>query len=87
MTTAAGAFRPGGFFVGGKFLRNWGAQSVSGSTSTPHGLIDFFAYKAKVYDVSRNFLWQGRRHFVIHHAGTDLTSSLEQAPPRTMWAD
>jgi len=40
----------------------------------------FLAYKGKVYDVSRNFLWQGGKHFVIHQAGTDLTGSLEQAP-------
>jgi predicted heme/steroid binding protein len=34
----------------------------------------------KVYDVSQSFLWQGGRHLVLHTAGADLTSSLDQAP-------
>jgi len=40
----------------------------------------FIAYQGKVYDVSRSFLWQEGRHQVLHHAGVDLTPSLDQAP-------
>jgi predicted heme/steroid binding protein len=40
----------------------------------------YIAYKGKVYDVSQSFLWQGGRHLVLHAAGADLTSSLDQAP-------
>lgn len=40
----------------------------------------FIAYKEKVYDVSRSFLWSNGTHQVIHLAGVDLTSCLDQAP-------
>jgi predicted heme/steroid binding protein len=40
----------------------------------------FVAYKGVVYDVSGSFLWQKGSHQVLHHAGVDLTDSLEQAP-------
>lgn len=40
----------------------------------------YIAYKGNVYDVSRSFLWQGGKHFGIHKTGTDLSSSLGQAP-------
>ena len=40
----------------------------------------FIAYKRKVYDVSRSFLWQDGRHQVLHVAGVDLTAGLDQAP-------
>ena len=43
------------------------------------GVSAFMAYKGKVYDVSRSFLWQGGRHQVLHTAGVDLTASLDQA--------
>ena len=33
-----------------------------------------------VYDVTKSFLWQQGRHQALHTAGTDLTSSLAQAP-------
>ncbi len=33
-----------------------------------------------MYDVSSGFLWRGGKHQVLHHAGEDLTDSLEQAP-------
>lgn len=40
----------------------------------------FIAYKGRVYDVSRSFLWQNGRHQAVHAAGGDLTSSLDDAP-------
>jgi predicted heme/steroid binding protein len=40
----------------------------------------FIAYKGKVYDVSRSFLWRRGEHQAFHAAGGDLTSSLEEAP-------
>ena len=48
----------------------------SGQENTPA----FVAYKGKVYDVSRSFLWQHGRHQVVHLAGNDLTNDLAQAP-------
>ncbi|MGQ9555703.1 MAG: cytochrome b5 domain-containing protein [Anaerolineae bacterium] len=44
------------------------------------GAPSFVACAGKVYDVSLSFLWQAGRHQVLHAAGTDLTSELEQAP-------
>ena len=44
------------------------------------GASAFIAYKGNVYDVSRNFLWQGGRHFRIHTPGSDLTHCLDSAP-------
>jgi len=44
------------------------------------GASAFIAYKGNVYDVSRNFLWKGGRHFRIHTAGSDLTHCLDLAP-------
>jgi predicted heme/steroid binding protein len=40
----------------------------------------YIAFKKKVYDVSSSFLWRRGKHQVLHHAGEDLTDSLEQAP-------
>ena len=40
----------------------------------------YIAYRGKVYDVSRSFLWQEGRHQVVHTAGSDLTKDLDQAP-------
>ena len=40
----------------------------------------YVAYKGKVYDVTNSFLWKDGRHQVLHSAGTDLTSAIEQAP-------
>jgi predicted heme/steroid binding protein len=45
-----------------------------------NGTAAFIAYKGKVYDVSRSFLWQNGCHQVMHVAGSDLTDSLAQAP-------
>jgi len=45
-----------------------------------NGAPAFIAYKGRVYDVSRSFLWQNGRHQALHAAGRDLTSSLEEAP-------
>jgi len=44
------------------------------------GARTYVAYKGKVYDVSRSFLWQDGRHQVLHTAGKDLTGSLAEAP-------
>lgn len=38
------------------------------------------AYKGKIYDVTKSELWQNGTHFGKHHAGTDLTEMLKQAP-------
>jgi predicted heme/steroid binding protein len=40
----------------------------------------YIAYKAKIYDISKSFLWQKGRHQALHVAGCDLTSDLAQAP-------
>jgi predicted heme/steroid binding protein len=40
----------------------------------------FIAFESRVYDVSRSFLWQDGRHQVLHTAGVDLTTDLDQAP-------
>jgi predicted heme/steroid binding protein len=40
----------------------------------------YVAYEGKVYDVSASFLWQDGLHQVLHSAGVDLTTALEQAP-------
>jgi predicted heme/steroid binding protein len=44
------------------------------------GASALIAYEGKVYDVSRSFLWQDGRHQVLHTAGADLTSRLDEAP-------
>lgn len=45
-----------------------------------NGAPAFIAYKGRVYDVSRSFLWSNGRHQVVHAAGCDLTGSLHEAP-------
>lgn len=40
----------------------------------------YIAYKDKIYDVTKSELWQNGTHFGKHHAGTDLTEMLKQAP-------
>jgi predicted heme/steroid binding protein len=40
----------------------------------------YVAYGGKVYDVSQSFLWKKGTHQVVHHAGSDLTEALIQAP-------
>ncbi len=40
----------------------------------------YVIYRGKVYDVSASFLWKDGMHQVLHSAGVDLTSALEQAP-------
>ncbi|MFH1185493.1 MAG: cytochrome b5 domain-containing protein, partial [Chloroflexota bacterium] len=40
----------------------------------------YVAYRGRVYDVSRSFLWQHGRHQALHSAGSDLTDSLADAP-------
>ena len=47
-----------------------------GTNGTPA----LIAYKGKVYDVSRSFLWQGGRHQAMHAAGADLTDAMADAP-------
>jgi predicted heme/steroid binding protein len=42
--------------------------------------IVYVAYNGKVYDVSQSFQWQKGVHQLTHHAGTDLTRALKQAP-------
>ena len=48
----------------------------NGKNGTPA----YIAFKGKVYDVSGSFLWRDGSHQVMHHAGEDLTDSLDQAP-------
>lgn len=45
-----------------------------------NGMPAYIAYDGSVYDVSASFLWRDGRHQVLHHAGVDLTDSLDQAP-------
>jgi predicted heme/steroid binding protein len=45
-----------------------------------NGKPTYVAYKGKVYDVTNSFLWKDGRHQVLHNAGTDLTTAIEQAP-------
>jgi len=40
----------------------------------------YFAYKAKIYDVTQSKLWRDGIHMKRHHAGVDLTDKLSQAP-------
>jgi predicted heme/steroid binding protein/uncharacterized membrane protein len=40
----------------------------------------YFAYKGKIYDVSKSEHWTEGLHFTKHRAGTDLTDMLKQAP-------
>lgn len=38
------------------------------------------AYKGRVFDVSKSFLWKKGEHQAIHFAGQDLTELLSHAP-------
>jgi predicted heme/steroid binding protein len=40
----------------------------------------YIAYYGKVYDVTKSFLWKNGSHQVLHEAGRDLTTKLEDAP-------
>jgi predicted heme/steroid binding protein len=40
----------------------------------------YIAYRGRIYDVSRSFLWMGGRHQAMHPAGEDLTDLLDSAP-------
>jgi predicted heme/steroid binding protein len=45
-----------------------------------NGVPALIAYKGKVFDVSKSFLWQKGNHQVLHKAGEDLTEKLSEAP-------
>jgi predicted heme/steroid binding protein len=40
----------------------------------------YIAYKGMVYDITNSRLWKNGQHMVKHHAGTDLTDVLKNAP-------
>ncbi len=40
----------------------------------------YVAFRGKVYDVSRSFVWRNGRHQAMHEAGADLTEALARAP-------
>ncbi len=40
----------------------------------------YFAYKGKIYDVTKSEHWKSGNHFSKHRAGADLTDMLKQAP-------
>lgn len=40
----------------------------------------YIVYKGMVYDVTNSRLWKAGAHMMKHHAGTDLTDTLKQAP-------
>jgi predicted heme/steroid binding protein len=40
----------------------------------------YVAYEGKVYDVSDSFHWKDEDHQVLHNAGADLTTAIQQAP-------
>jgi len=48
----------------------------NGSNGTPA----YIVYEGKLYDVSNSFLWKDGSHQVLHQAGNDLTSALDEAP-------
>lgn len=45
-----------------------------------NGMPAYIAYKGKVYDVSKSFLWKDGKHQALHEAGNDLTDALNKAP-------
>lgn len=45
-----------------------------------NGIPAYIAYRGRVYNVSQSWQWRGGRHWAMHQAGADLTSSLDQAP-------
>jgi predicted heme/steroid binding protein len=40
----------------------------------------YIAYEGRIYDVTESWLWRRGRHGAAHHAGTDLTQAMAQAP-------
>ena len=44
------------------------------------GMPTYIAYQGKVYDVSGSYFFRGGRHWVHHHAGSDLSEEIGQAP-------
>jgi predicted heme/steroid binding protein/uncharacterized membrane protein len=40
----------------------------------------YIAYKGIIYDITNSRLWKNGHHMVKHHAGTDLTDVLKNAP-------
>jgi predicted heme/steroid binding protein len=60
-------------------MRNFTKNELAHCTGT-NGTPVYVACNGKVYDVSHSFLWRDGKHQVVHHAGLDLTDSLEQAP-------
>jgi predicted heme/steroid binding protein/uncharacterized membrane protein len=40
----------------------------------------YVAYKGIIYDITNSRLWKNGAHMMKHHAGTDLTETLKQAP-------
>lgn len=40
----------------------------------------YIAYKGMIYDISSSRLWKNGQHMMKHHAGTDLTDMLKNAP-------
>ncbi len=47
-----------------------------------NGII-YIAYQGKVYDVSDSYHWRKGLHHSRHHAGSELTDDLKQAPHNT----
>ena len=45
-----------------------------------NGLPAYIAFKGRIYDVSDSYFWRQGKHFVEHHAGTDLSEALKNAP-------
>jgi predicted heme/steroid binding protein/uncharacterized membrane protein len=40
----------------------------------------YIAYKGLIYDITNSRLWKNGQHMMKHHAGTDLTAVLKNAP-------
>ena len=40
----------------------------------------YIAYKGIIYDITNSRLWKNGQHMMKHHAGTDLSEMLKQAP-------
>lgn len=45
-----------------------------------NGNPSYIAFKGKIYDVSKSFLWKNGKHQALHSAGMDLTEALKKAP-------
>ena len=60
-------------------MKEYTLEELARSTGED-GTPTLIAAHGVVYDVSNSYHWRKGRHQVLHHAGTDLTAELAQAP-------